>query len=245
MPTQYIRRFRPAGLEQFRSYLNRLMNTPSEPPPVEIIDSPEHTELCGRMVNIERVNLISKRDAAAYLKDRLGHLGPTGGLMHDYLLWSWLSLFFFDNVCPAQNGRRKVKAPAHYILDPFNHQRRYRHLLATPYQIMLEIPDHNRIYLDSPIETHGEIIEQTMSKLYLMRVPAVREVIDRLYFDQASGKPKRGLFPKKESARPGDLRNRLPIRIQQLQKTYDISALDGPRLLALLGGEFDRWHDGE
>jgi hypothetical protein len=243
MPVHYIRRFRPAGLEHFRAYLSKLAATPAEPPPFDILDSPDLTELCGRMVNIEQRRLPTKRDAAAYLKDRLSRLGVAGASMHDSFLWSWLALFFFDSVCPEQNGRRKPKAAAHYILDSQNHQRRYRHLLATPYQILLEIPDHNRIYLDAPLDTHGEMIEQTMSKLYLMRVPAVREVIDKLYFDGNSGKPKRGLFPKREGAKPGDLRNRLPVRIQQLQKTYDISALDGQRLLSLLGAEFDRWLD--
>lgn len=241
MTEQYIRRFRPSGLERFGGYLNTLAVTRTTAPPYDLLNSPEFSEACAPPISIEPVHLQTKREAATYLRERLSELRPAAGLLHDAPLWSWLSLLFFDSVCPVKNGQRDPKASAHYIFDPFNHQRRYRHLLAAPYQILLEMPDYNRIYLDAPLDTHGEIIEQTVSKLYMMRIRAVREVIDRLYFDEKSGRAKRGLFPKKESARAGDLRNRLPTRIQQLQKTYDLAALDGGRLLMLLGGEFERW----
>jgi hypothetical protein len=162
-------------------------------------------------------------------------------VLSDVGLWSWLSIFYFDSVCTSRNGKRKVLADPHYILEAADYQRRYRHLLATPYRIRTEVPDHNRIFLDAPLPVHGDVVEQTVSKLYLLRFPAVREAIDRLYFDEGTGRPKRGIVPKKTSARPGDLRNRLPLRIGQLQRTYDVAGLTGDQLLRLLGREFDRW----
>lgn len=80
-----------------------------------------------------------------------------------------------------------------------------------------------------------------MSKLYLTRIPCIFEVIDRLYWDATRGRVRTGgLNPWPGS--PGDLTNRLPLRIRQLEKTYDLVSLDADRLLELLGDEFPR-HD--
>lgn len=140
------------------------------------------------------------------------------------------------------NGKKKPKADPHYILDANDYRRSYRHLLRTPYQILRAMPDHNRLYLDHPLDVHGETIEQTISKLYLMRLKPVRAVVDRLYIDRETGKPKRGLFNKKQNAKPGDLRNRLPVRLRQLQKTYDVAGISESQLLELLGTEFSSWN---
>ena len=99
------------------------------------------------------------------------------------------------------------------------------------------MPDHNRIFLDGPLSVHGEIIEQTISRLYMFRLPGVRAAIDRLYFDEARGRPKAGIFPTKIPRR-GDLRNRFSARIRQLQMTYDVAAVDATQLIELLGSEF-------
>ncbi|MFH1923922.1 MAG: hypothetical protein ABIP48_29025 [Planctomycetota bacterium] len=33
-------------------------------------------------------------------------------------LWTWLTLLFFDDVCPVQNGQRKVKNDYCYVFEP-------------------------------------------------------------------------------------------------------------------------------
>jgi hypothetical protein len=37
--------------------------------------------------------------------------------------------------------------------------------------------------------------------------------------------------------------NRLPRRIQQLQRTYDLNVVDADRLIELLGPEFQAWEN--
>ncbi len=44
----------------------------------------------------------------------------------------------------------------------------------------------------------------------------------------------------KERVVPGDLRNRFPIRIRQLKKTYDLLSLNADQLIELLGDEFQQ-----
>ena len=100
------------------------------------------------------------------------------------------------------------------------------------------MPDHNRIYLNAPLPVHGDLVEQTMSRLYVIRLPAVRETIDRLYFDTEHDSIKRGALTR---TRRGNLRDRLTTRIQQLSMTYDVSAMSGDQLIEALGTEFEGW----
>jgi hypothetical protein len=59
-------------------------------------------------------------------------------------LWGWLTLFFFDEVCPKDgNGRRQVQDEARLIAQVDNFQRFYRHLLLGPFLIV-------RAHADNP-----------------------------------------------------------------------------------------------
>jgi len=42
----------------------------------------------------------------------------------------------------------------------------------------------------------------------------------------------------RETIKPGDLRHRLPIRVRQLERTYDLFSLSADQLIELLGAEF-------
>jgi hypothetical protein len=233
------RRLTEKGISQFRDYLAKLRKDRSLAIPERLLVDPECSESIRGAPSVERPGFATKRQAAEYLAKSLAPLGASD-IMRDAGLWSWLALYYFQDICPKDSeGKRKPVADPHYILDAQNSKRRYRHLLATPYQIINVMPDHNRIFLDAPLSVHGDLVEQTMGRLYLIRLAPVREIMDRLYYDKERGKAKRGIISKKE--KPGDLRNRLPIRIRQLQKTYDVAGLTGDQLLDLLGSEFDRW----
>ena len=76
-----------------------------------------------------------------------------------------------------------------------------------------------------------------MKRLYLIRIPCIFEVLDRLYWDDDLQRPKIGVVDSKR-VKAGDLSHRLPVRIRQLEKTYDLYSLDCNQLLELLGTEF-------
>lgn len=237
MSTQ-LRRMTEAGIARFRDYLTDLRASGDLPLPANILDD---SEAIADAPELERPGFSVKREAAEFLAEKLSCMDESQ-LMADVGIWAWLSVFYFDDICPAVDGSRTPKADPHYIPDLHDFRRRYRHLLRTPYHILKVIPDHNRLYLDRPLSIHGETIEQTMSKLFLMRMKPVRALVDRLYIDETTGNPKRGIFNKKQNANPGDLRNRLPIRLRQLQKTYDVAGISGDQLLELLGDEFAGWN---
>jgi hypothetical protein len=236
---QSLRSLTSFGIGNFASYLNALRKDPILDPPFELLNDPAASESLTQEISIEhQAQFDTKLRAATYLKATLATLDPATLFLNSGL-WSWLALFFFDNLCPKDDGRRKPVADSHYILDPLNHKRRYRHLLATPLQIMLAIPDFNRIFLNADLSHHGDLIEQTMSRLYLIRIPAVREAIDILYYDKTREQAKRGIINK--TPRRGDLRNRFVRRIQQLSLTFDLGSMDGGQLVSVLGQEFENW----
>lgn len=232
-----LRRLTPAGIERFRSQLGTLRQDPTASVDETILEDATLTELVSPTVELERPGFGIKREAADYLDTRLAVLNHRG-LFDDIGLWSWLALFYLGDLAPLLNGRRKIGHDSRYILDA-DYRRRYRHLLATPVRVKREIPRFNALFLDAPLNRHGEIIEQLVSRLYVMRIPAVAEALHILYYDQSQGKPKRGIVPKTEQA--GDLRNRFPARLKQLTLTYDLGELTGPQLVQLLGQEFQRW----
>ena len=237
-----IRKMTRDGIDLFRRSLQSLRDGETINVSPDLFAASQLSEIVIPLVQVEPRTFATKREAAEYLIGALEPLTNTTDVMGDMGLWSWLAAFYFSSICPdTGRGRRKVLADPHYILEPADYKRRYRHLLATPYRIRLEMPDHNRIFLDAPLSIHGDLIEQTMSKLYLLRYPAVREIIDRLYYDERLKRPKRGILPQKRAMKQGDLRNRLPLRVAQLQRTYDVAGLDSDQLLRLLGPEFDRW----
>lgn len=232
-----LRRLNAEGVSRFAAYLAELREDRTRAPDRSLLVDESTSEFMAGAVALEKPGFSTKKQAAEYLHPRLKMLNHPD-LFRDGGLWSWLALYYFDDLCPCINGTRKPVANPHYILDAINYTRRYRHLLATPVLIRDAIPDHNRIYLNAPLSIHGDLVEQTMSRLYLVRIAGVREAIDRLYYDTKLGAVKRGALTR---TRRGNLRERLTIRIHQLSMTYDVSAMSGAQLIEALGAEFDGW----
>lgn len=233
----HLRRLTDTGLAWFSNALASLREDPHSSIDSAVLEDPARTELLSPLCHMEPRTFRSKREAAEYLTTALAPLGLDTALK-DAGLWGWLSIAYFDSVCPRISGRRKVHKDAHYIVNEA-HGRIYRHLLRQPVRILRDMPRHNALLLETPLHIHGDIMEQLGGRLNLLRLPAVAEAAERMYFDPVKGKPKPNIVPK--DARPGDLRNRLVSRINQLELTYDVGSLDGSELIALLGHEFSHW----
>lgn len=232
-----LRRLNSDGINRFKAFLVDLRKDRTLTPDLSILNDSTTSDFVARGIELDRPGFTTKKQAAEYLHIRLKALHHPN-LFRDAGLWSWLALYYFDDVCPYIDGKRKPVADPHYILDANDYRRSYRHLLATPVRIQDAMPDHNRIYLNAPVPTHGDLMESTMSRLYIIRIPAVRETIDRLYFDTERDSIKRGALTR---TRRGNLRDRLTTRIQQLSMTYDVSAMSGDQLIEALGSEFEGW----
>lgn len=153
--------------------------------------------------------------------------------------WSWLALQLFDVLCPAVDGRRKVREDARYILLPQDFRKAYRHLLAGPFLLYTahqDSPGAMRGLLATRPESPGEVYEQLASRKFLITSEAVVTVATQLYLDEASGMLKRGA-----GGDGAGTPRRLGDVLQQFDKTYDLQAIAPETLLNLLPKEFSRF----
>ena len=231
-----LRQFLPSGVQAFKAFLAASRESPRTAVPRELLEDNALTEIVKPSITVEPKALATRREAAEYLGNILRPL-PEADVTSNVGLWSWLSLFFFDQICPEADGYRHVKNDYSYIFEPKNPRHSYRNLLFIAWHILRVAPSHNRILLDTPVSNFDEVTRTVMGRLYLTRIPCLFEVLDRLYWDAKRGKARAGIVTR-ETVKPGDLRNRFPIKVRQLEKTYDLFTLNADQLIELLGSEF-------
>jgi hypothetical protein len=231
-----LRQFTAAGIEAFENYLASARNNPASVPPRDLLESPAVTTQVSPAIEVAAINFVARADAAIYLGKTLEAL-PEEDVRNNAGLWTWLSLFYFDQVCPPSNGKYTVKNSYYYVFEPHNPRHFYRHLLFVGWRVIQIAPDHSRLYLNVPLSTLDTFTTEVLKRLYLTRIPCIFEVLDRLYWDPRRKRPVKGVVGT-STTRPGDLVHRLPIRIRQLEKTYDLQSLTAEQLLNLLGKEF-------
>ena len=235
-----IRRFNQKGIATFRDFLGSCREHANAAPAQELLTDKQMSEPITPQIEIEQRPFKTKRDAAVYLHDRLGRI-PKEALINDDGLWSWLSLFYFDVICPTSAGQRKVRNDYTYIFESKSMRHFYRHLLFISWRILDVAPKHNRLLLDSSISVLDKFSSEVMKRLYLTRIPCFFEVLDRIYWEPELGRSRKGVVDAVRVT-AGDLSHRLPLRIRQLEKTYDLQSLTADALIELLGDEF-RFND--
>lgn len=231
-----IREFNAAGITLFREYLVSCRNDPTLPPPSQILEDDRYTVQLVPTREVDFRRLTTKADAATYLKAALADFDDSL-LAKNTGLWSWLSLHFFDSVCPLKANKRVVRNDYHYIFEPKNSRHYYRHLLFISWRVLQVSKSHNRLILNSPLATLDKVTAEIMKRLFLTRIPCIFEVLDELYWDKQRGKPRTGIVDFRK-VKPGNLNHRFPMHIRQLEKTYDLYSLSAANLIELLGPEF-------
>lgn len=234
-----VRRLNDLGIQRFSEFLDSLKTDAPQGPPVDILADPQTSEDLGCQIYIEKKSFASRFEAAEYLYKNLDTSGLKG-IERDRGLWAWLSLFYFDQLCPAdEGGRRKPGELARWLPDVTNYKRYYRHLLAGPYLIYRahrDQPKRALALLCQPLHSPGDIVEQLASRQEIVTNKAIVECATKLYVDPKTGKPKTGAGGKGAgSAR------RLADVLNQLDLTWDLYAMSADQLLKLLPPEFDRF----
>jgi hypothetical protein len=236
-----VRKLTESGITQFVAYIKRLSLGEVIDPPFHLLTSDETSAaLMGTAEIDETVVLDTKLIAAKYLHQQLSTL-DRGEIEGNIGLWSWLSLFYFDQVCPApERGVREPGEIARHVLSDHS-QKYYRHLLAGPYRLFQLHGDSARVFLYGPLPEHGDFSEQLASRMQFITNRSLISAISQLYFDphaSAAGRPKRGALTR---SRPGNLRRLIAV-VQQFDLTYDMYAMTASQILDLLPGEeFSRW----
>lgn len=235
--SQLARALTDSGIDSFRSYLGRLRKGELAPPPLELLEAPEATREIAVEVELERRRFAHRLEFAKYLAGKFEALAPEDADA-DAGLWSWLSLYFFDQVCPAApDGTRRPGADYRHVLD-FEVFSRYRHLVYGPYSVyrrhkVLAFP-----LLSGPLHLQNSIYQEIAGRQDLVAHEGVLQAVMLLYFDPPKLAPKRGA--QASGATPGTIRRFVRV-LQQLDMTYDIYGLSGRDIVDLLPPEFDAW----
>lgn len=235
-----IRKLTDRGLEAFRGYLAGLRAGSHASPPAELLtDGGMSHPLPGGGL-VERKVFKSRLEVARYLHDVLADT-QTEAIESDVGLWSWLSLYFFDQVCPADaGGGRKPGRDYRHILEP-GYPNGHRHLLGGAH-LVYTVYDCGEalapLLLNSPLHSETRFCHELASRQNFITNRGIMEAVTRLYLDHQSQKPKRGAQIRRNS--PGTLYRFIDV-IQQLDLNYDLYSMTGSQVIALLPPEFGPW----
>ena len=236
-----LRRFNEAGIAEFVRRIELLRTGGSASIDDAFVTDDLFTKPVVPEVRLERPVFKTKREAGAYLSERTRRARERHG-DDDPGLWTWLSAWHWDAVCPVrENGARKVLHPLSYVYGHGLAMRKKQHLIFAS-TLLYETFPQSLVLLSGPASTLTQAVHEVYTRVWLMRIRGIGELLDILYWDRSQNAIKPGI--NGTSPRPGDLRNRLTTRVRQLEKTYDLVDLTADQLLNLLGDEFKAWTDG-
>jgi len=235
-----IRKLNDKGIERFRDYLAELRLGEKSPPPFNLLEDSDYSIPFKGDAEVEQQTFSSRLDLARYLDQILDPLF-SGSLQDDAHLWSWLSLYFFDQVCPVEdNGLRKPGRDYRHILEP-GYPNGHRHLLAGAYLVYSVYglrEDLSRLLLWTPPHLESKFHHQLAARQTLITNKGILEAADIMYFNTLKSRPKRGALMEKSA--PGTLLRFIDL-VQQLDLTYDLYSMRGLEIMVLLPPEFDKW----
>jgi hypothetical protein len=239
-----LRKFTDKGLERFRSYLHQLGEGSAAAPPLRFLTEPESSKAMRRSVQLEQRRFESRLHLARYLDQTLEQLPERPDkLANDVHLWSWLSLFYFDQVCPPNDtGRRRPGRDYRHIPEP-GYPNGHRHLLAGAFLVYTVYgwgEELSKLLLHTTLSTESRFHHQIAARQNFITNRGIMEALHLLYHDDIKNKPKRG--PIMNDDEPGSL-YRFVCVIQQLDVTYDLYSMSGIEIVSLLPWEFSRWLD--
>lgn len=243
-----LRRLNEAGVDAFGRFITDARRDPTTTPPVDLLTDAAYSEAVVGGATVEARHLTTKLEAAQVLVDLLDRSDLDVRQRFDPAradnegLWSWLSLRFFDSLCPPDgSGRRRIRASAHYryVADyaPFRANRAYRHLLVGPYRILRRHgPELSAGLLAGAASDYHDHYEQVASRNSLWTDEGFLRLFYEIYFsDDRTRWDARAGTGRREG--PGSIR-RLSDVFQQFALTYDVRGMNADALRALLPTEF-------
>ena len=235
-----LRCLTPKGIDEFGRYLKELRVHGDLPPPRELLtdDACSVPSALGD-VDIETRRFASRRDFAEYIDDRFLDAGVFVNA-DEPGMWEWLSLFYFDAVCPPnKRGFRKPGVEGRHLLRDRDARRRHRHLLRSPYLLHRQFAGGPNGELDlllgHALAVHGVAATHIGERSRLLSSAGALAAASRLYFDPVARKPKRGYSDEGNGLRAYcRYMNNLPA-------CFDVSAMSADTVIGLLPRQFETW----
>lgn len=226
------------GIRIFREYLAAARGGSDEPSPQYLLWDGAYSDPFSPDVEVDQRKFEDSFEFGQYLSDLLAQC-ETREVSRNHALWSWFSLFFIEQIAPAdEKGRRNILEDALYVLDAsFIFRRYYRHLVRAPWQaVRLHGENAKILLLSSGKGARTELAEQLGAYADIFGCTTVIAAAYYLWFDEVAQKPRRGSGGKGAGSP-----RRLAAVVRQLQLTYDLSDCPLPEFLKLLPQEFNKW----
>lgn len=245
--SELVRMLNDTGVEQFKQYVDGLKGDPTLAPPHHLLTDPSTSLPAPFSAMIERLPHGRPYRSAYELGDYLCE-GVLQGISkpiisRDHRLWNWLALFFFDELCPATNGRRVPLETAAYVLSKgFTSMRYYRHLVRSAWVLVSVHGHYSKVLLTpgsnhaTPVAVRTEVQMQLSATQAFVESASVIRTAYALYYDEANDRLKPGSSSKGDGAP-----RRLVSVLNQFDLTYDLHDSPPDTLVALLPAEFDRF----
>lgn len=175
-------------------------------------------------------------DMAQAIVDACGSV-PVADLLRRPGLWAWLSFVLRDQVYPRQKSGLRKLGEVHrwYPANIDDYQKGQRHLVRMPVLLLHSFGHDSDHLLRGAPSVPGEVREQLTSQQDMFH-PTIQAATRKLYFDDSTGKLRRGVSGKGA----GSVRRFAQVR-KQLDVTWDLFAISPDQLIEKLPKEFDRF----
>lgn len=232
-----LRCLNQSGIEEFRRYLYVNNGVTKAPAPDHLIDDARFSEPSAFTdIEIEHREFDTRLDFARYIEE-CARTSGLESLLDEPGLWEWLTVFYFDQVCPVgRKGSRSVLKVERYIPDS-SRGWHYRHLLKGAYTFLRDhigASDAVRLALASPLHKHSGVYEHLVSRPRLRSSPGVQMAAHSLFYDPEQGKMK---------TRATASIQEFGLLLRNLPPEYDLNAMSERSVLALLPPRFRDWMD--
>ncbi len=230
-----VRALNERGLARFRAWLEA---GAIGAPPSDLLDDPDNSEPIPGSGEIEQRDFPNRYELALHILDALSGCDFNRLSFHKGL-WAWLSLFYFDVLCPDDSsGGRKLLAMERYLFEPA-FRRAGSHLIREAVLAGRNHGQNAKVLLISPrggIKV-TKVLSELSSRQELISNSSVVELAWRLYFDSRRQAVRHGTA---STNRPGSVQ-RFALVLQQLSLNYDLPAMTARQVADLLPGEFEAW----
>jgi hypothetical protein len=233
-----LRMFTPQGVAQFRESLHRIKANEITQLPPTLVNDPALTQIVDGEVYVEKRTFQTTLEMAQYLHPIIKAV-RLANKFYNQGLWAWLSAFYFDVICPIQDGIRKPGEDVRHILSSQRWQDHSAHLIAAPVRVYDTHGDERtKLLLHGPPNHRALFLHLIMNSQELAMNPGILEAVTILYWDETTDGAKRGATT---NGKPGTLWRFIAL-MNQLDVIYDLQAMNGEQIVSLLPKrEFERW----
>ena len=246
-----LRRFTSAGVEMARQYLaavkesNDVENVTLNGQPftrAALISSPAYSDAIPALADIDLDETRTFDTTFAFCEyfDSLIHDHNPQAYREDVDFWTWLAMVYLPQLVKVKSGKVVTGAEARLVYSVSSHLLRHRHLFCYPFYLYNNYrttPDICKVVLWHNLNTYNDLVEQILSRQFVVQNPALLKAANTLYFDLNVGKAK----PGAAGDGAGGVR-RFIVLVDQLARTRDFFDMEDYEVfIQMLPKEFERF----